>query len=51
MEVADLQGNMRKPREWFSAPLEEINKVIGLIVNGQIINYRYNSVQQRIEVK
>lgn len=51
VEIADLQGNMCKPREWFSAPLEQINTAIELIVNGQIINYRYNSATKKIDLK
>jgi len=51
VEVADLQGNMCKPREWFSVPLEQINTAIDLIVTGQIVNYRYNSTTKKIELK
>lgn len=51
VEIADLQGNMCKPREWFSVPLEQINTAIDLIVNGQIINYRYNSANNKMELK
>lgn len=50
VEVADLQGNMCKPREWFSVPLEQINTAIDLIVSGQIVNYRYNSTTKKIEL-
>jgi len=51
VEIANLQGNMCKPREWFSVPLEQINTAIDLIVNGQIVNYRYNSTSQTIELR
>lgn len=51
VEIADLQGTMCKPREWFSVPIEQINTAIELIVNGQIVNYRYNSTTQKIELK
>ena len=51
VEIADLQGNMCKPREWFSVPLDQINTAIDLIVNGQIINYRYNSATKKIDLK
>jgi hypothetical protein len=51
VEIADLQGNMCKPREWFSVPIEQINTAIELIVNGQIVNYRYNSTSQKIELR
>lgn len=51
LEVTDLQGNVCKPREWFSAPLEQIDIAIKLIVSGQIVNYRYNSKTAKIELK
>ena len=51
VEIADLHGNMCKPREWFSVPIEQINTAIELIVNGQIVNYRYNSMTQKIELR
>ena len=51
VEIADLQGNMCKPREWFSVPIEQINTAIELIVNGQIVNYRYNSTTNKIEFR
>ena len=51
VEIADLQGTMCKPREWFSVPIEQINTAIELIVNGQIVNYRYNSTTNKIELR
>ena len=51
VEIADLHGNMCKPREWFSVPLDQINTAIDLIVNGQIVNYRYNSTTNKIELR
>jgi hypothetical protein len=51
VDIADLQGNMCKPREWFSVPIEQINTAIELIVNGQIVNYRYNSSKSKIELR
>jgi hypothetical protein len=51
VEVADLKGIICRPREWFSVPLEQINTAIDLIVNGQIVNYRYNSTTNKIELR
>jgi hypothetical protein len=51
VDIADLQGNMCKPREWFSVPVEQINTAIELIVNGQIVNYRYNSTTNKVELR
>ena len=30
------------PREWFIAPLEVIEQSIQLIINGEIVNYKYD---------
>lgn len=43
LEVADSKGRMHKPREWFIAPIEVINRAIELIANQQIQHYRYDS--------
>lgn len=51
VEIADLQGNMCKPKEWFSVPLDQIDIAVNLIVTGQIINYRYNRELKLIELK
>lgn len=51
VEVADLQGNMCKPREWFSVPIEQIKMAIELIASGQIVNYRYNKVGKKLELR
>lgn len=51
VEIADLSGNMCKPREWFSVPIEQVNTVVELIATGQIVNYRYNKVLKQIELK
>jgi hypothetical protein len=51
VEIADLHGNKCRPREWFSVPLEQVNTAIELIVNGQIVNYRYNSMTKKVELR
>lgn len=48
VEVIDKNGERHKPREWFIAPLEVIEEAIKLIINGQIINYKYDSITQKI---
>ncbi|MDB4002503.1 GIY-YIG nuclease family protein [Oceanospirillaceae bacterium] len=42
IEVADSDGKMCKPREWFIAPLKAIEMAIQLLINGEIIHYRYD---------
>lgn len=48
IEITDKNGDKHKPREWFIAPLEIIEEAIKLIINGQVINYKYDSVTQSI---
>lgn len=48
IEITDKNGDKHKPREWFIAPLEVIEDAIKLILNGQIINYKYDSMTQSI---
>ncbi|MEA3553525.1 MAG: GIY-YIG nuclease family protein [Campylobacterota bacterium] len=44
LDVKIIGNDKRKhtPREWFIAPLEVIQKVVNLLVNGEIIYYRYD---------
>lgn len=51
IEITDKNGNTHKPREWFIAPLEIIEEAIKLILNGQIINYKYDNINQSITYK
>jgi len=48
LDVADNKGRMHKPREWFIAPLNVIDQVIRLIIDGQIQNYRYDSERKEV---
>ena len=51
IEISDKNGSIHRPREWFIVPLEVIDRAIKLIVNGQIINYRYDNELQEIVLK
>lgn len=51
IEITDRNGDRHKPREWFIAPLDVIEEAIKLIINGQIINYKYDSITQSIVYK
>lgn len=48
IKVKDDSGNIKSPKEWYIAPLEIIKQVIELIVSGEIINYRYDDLNQRL---
>lgn len=51
VDVFDASGRRHTPREWFIAPLEVIEQAIGLIISGEVINYKYNIEHRIIEKK
>ncbi|WP_269685007.1 GIY-YIG nuclease family protein [Flavobacterium lacustre] len=42
VDIHDDKGRRITPREWFVVPLPIIDKVIDLILNGEIVNYNYD---------
>lgn len=48
IDVFDEKGKRYTPREWFIAPLEVIEQAIELIINGKIVNYRYDGESEMI---
>ena len=49
----DIFGNDNKrytPREWFIVPLEVIEQTIDLIISGEIVNYRYDEVNEKLNL-
>lgn len=44
VDVEDDKGRRITPREWFVAPRPIIDKVVTLILSGEIVNYKYDSV-------
>lgn len=51
VDIYDKSGRRIMPREWFIAPIEAIEQVVKLIIDGGIINYRYDSQKQEIVLK
>lgn len=49
LDVHDLYGVRHSPREWFIAPIKVINIAVQLLINGEIIHYRYNNDTTEIE--
>jgi len=49
--VRDNNGKEHRPREWFVAPLEVIKQAIGLIINGEIVHYRYDGDKEEIVLR
>ncbi len=48
IDVFDEKGKRYTPREWFIAPIEVIEQTIELIINGKVINYKYDAVNTTI---
>lgn len=51
IDIFDKNGNRHTPREWFIAPLDIIEQVIQFIISGEILNYKYDSVNKEIVVR
>ena len=51
IDVYDNNGKRHTPREWFIAPLEEIELAVSLIISGKIVDYVYNTSKQKIVLK
>ena len=48
VDVYDGEGRRYTPREWFVVPLPVIKTAVDLLINGDIVHYRYDSQQQAI---
>jgi len=48
LDVFDSGGKRHTPREWFIVPLQVIETAVQLLINGDILNYRYDIHQQII---
>lgn len=49
VDVYDKQGKRFAPREWFIAPLHIIEAAANMLINGDIVNYKYDPESQSIE--
>jgi len=48
IDVFDEKGRRYTPREWFIAPIEVIEQTIELIINGKVLNYKYDAENMTI---
>jgi len=48
IDIFNLDNKRCNPREWFIAPLDIIEQTIKLIINGGVVNYRYDTLNQKI---
>lgn len=51
IDIFDDRSQRHTPREWFIAPYQVIYQAIYFILNGEIVDYRYDSENQEIVVK
>lgn len=50
IEIADRYGKLCKPREWFIAPIEVVDDAVQLIINGEIVHYKYDPFSENISL-
>lgn len=48
LDVIDKDGFICHPHEWYSVPISVIQQAISMIVDGSIVNYRYDKNRERI---
>ena len=48
VDVFDANGKRYSPREWFIAPINIIEAAVQLIINGEIIHYRFDELMHEI---
>ena len=51
IDLLDKSGKRYMPREWFVVPLNIIYEVIELIINGSIVNYKYDYNNSQVILK
>lgn len=51
IDLFNEKGQRLNPREWFVVPFEVIEETIQLILNGNIVNYEYDTETKRIKLK
>ena len=48
IKVADKEGNLKQPKEWYIVPIRVIEQAIELIINKQIQNYKFDHLKNEI---
>jgi len=51
IDIYDANEHRLVPREWFVVPLQVIDEAILLLINGTIVNYKFDNVSQAIVLK
>ena len=48
IKISDLNGKLKKPKEWYIVPIRIIEEAIQLIINNQIQNYKFDQINDKI---
>ena len=48
VQVTDSAGDYHTPKEWFSVPLNIVEQTVGLLISGEIINFKYDNATEQI---
>ena len=48
IKIADNLGQNKRPKEWYVVPIRIIEKVIELIINNEIKNYKYEAMTEKL---
>ena len=48
IKVSDLNGKLKKPKEWYIVPIRIIEEAIQLIINNEIQNYKFDHINDKI---
>lgn len=51
LDVHDKNGNRHSPKEWFIVPLNVITTAVRMLINGEVVHYRYDSQRQELVEK
>lgn len=51
LEVTDSDGRVCHPREWFSVPISVIKQAVQMILDGNIVHFRYDRERMRMVEK
>jgi len=49
LTISDRFGNPVRPREWFAVPLPVIDEAVRRLIDGTIVEYRYNATAAKLE--
>jgi len=48
VKIADKFGQKKNPKEWYVVPIRTLERVIELIINNEIMNYKYDLASEKL---